>query len=77
MMLHSSFMLEKVMESWFFHQDSIQRQMCARPTGSKVKMSITCCIPDSVNRLVQPPAPTMCRKENVYQVHPLHKEDWH
>ena len=52
-----------------------QRQICALlvPTGSKVKKSITCCIPDSVNRLVPPPAPTMRHKENVYQVHPLHK----
>ena len=55
-----------------------QQQICALldPTGSKVKKSITCCIPDSVNRLVPPPAPTMRHKENVYQVHPLHK-GWH
>ena len=74
MMLHSSFMLEKVMESWFFDQDSLQRQMCALlgPTGSKIKMSITCCIPDSVNRLVTTPAFSMRLKENVFQVHPLH-----
>ena len=34
-------------------------QICALlgPTGSKVNMSITCCIPDSVNRLVPPHAP--------------------